>query len=95
VDDRLMLEPELADRIVAQVDGLADELVAAVADAVRIPSVTPRYPGQDYAALVGGESQVSRFVAQIYRLAGAEVELFALEQGRENAVGVIAGSGGG
>jgi acetylornithine deacetylase len=90
-----MLEPELADRIVAQVDALADELVAAVTAAVRIPSISPRYPGQDYAALLGGEGEVSRFVADIYRLAGAEVDLFALERGRENAVGVITGSGGG
>ena len=90
-----MLEPQLADRIAAQVDALADELVERVSAAVRIPSVTPRYPGQDYAALVGGEGEVARLVADVYRLAGAEVELFALEPGRENAVGVVAGSGGG
>jgi acetylornithine deacetylase/succinyl-diaminopimelate desuccinylase family protein len=90
-----MLEPDVADRIVAQVDGLVDELVAAVAAAVQIPSITPRYPGQDYDEVVGGEGRVSRFVADVYRGAGAQVDVFALEQGRENAVGVIAGSGGG
>lgn len=90
-----MLEQDVAERILAQVDALADELVDAVAAAVRIPSITPRYPGQDYAAIVGGEGRVSRFVADVYRRAGAEVELFALEPGRENAVGLITGSGGG
>ena len=49
-----MLEPEVAERIVAQVDELAGGLVAAVSAAVQIPSITPRYPGQDYAGLVGG-----------------------------------------
>jgi acetylornithine deacetylase/succinyl-diaminopimelate desuccinylase family protein len=95
VDAGVTLEPEVADRIVAQVDALAGELVSAVSAAVRIPSITPRYPGQDYAELVGGESRVSRFVADVYRRAGAEIDVFALEEGRENAVGVIAGSGGG
>jgi acetylornithine deacetylase/succinyl-diaminopimelate desuccinylase family protein len=38
---------------------------------------------------------VSRFVAGIYRDLGAEVDLFGLEPGRENAVGLIRGSGGG
>ena len=84
-----------ADRILRAVDELRDELVEAVAGAVRIRSVTPRYPGCDYDEEVGGEGRVARFVAEIYERAGCEVDLFALEPGRENCVGRLRGEGGG
>jgi acetylornithine deacetylase/succinyl-diaminopimelate desuccinylase family protein len=84
-----------AERVLAAVDASRDELVEAVSEAVRIASVNPRYPGQDYDAVVGGEGRVSSLLAEIYRDLGAEVDLFALEPGRDNAVGVVRGSGGG
>lgn len=89
------LELALADRIVGAVDELRDELVGAVSEAVRIRSVTPRYPGVDYEHEVGGEGEVARFMSDIYRRAGCEVDMFALEPGRENCVGVLRGAGGG
>jgi acetylornithine deacetylase/succinyl-diaminopimelate desuccinylase-like protein len=85
----------LAERVLAAVDGSRDELVSAISEAVQIPSVNPRYPGQVYDQVVGGEGDVSRLLAEIYGDLGAEVDLFALEAGRENAVGVIHGTGGG
>ncbi len=72
-----------------------DELVQAISKAVQTPSVNPRYPGQVYEDVVGGEGEVSRFVAGVYRGLGAEVDVFGLEPGRENAVGGSRGSGGG
>jgi acetylornithine deacetylase len=85
----------LEERVLAAVDDARDELLQAISEAVKIPSVNPRYPGQVYEDVIGGEGEVSRFVAEIYAELGAEVDLFALEPGRENAVGVIGGSGGG
>lgn len=85
----------LEDRVAAAVDALADELVATLGAAVRIASVTPTYPGQSFDDLVGGEGTVSRLLAELYRRAGAEVDVFGLVPGRENAVGVVRGSGGG
>ncbi|HKO26711.1 MAG TPA: ArgE/DapE family deacylase [Solirubrobacteraceae bacterium] len=76
-------------------DDQRDELINAISTAVQIPSVNPRYPGQVYEDIVGGEGEVSRFVAGIYRDVGAEVDVFGLEPGRENAVGRIRGAGGG
>lgn len=81
--------------VLERVDGLRDELLSTLAEVVRIESITPTYPGQIYDDLVGGESQVSRLLAGIYEEAGAEVEMFGSEPGRENAVGVLAGSGSG
>jgi acetylornithine deacetylase/succinyl-diaminopimelate desuccinylase family protein len=87
--------PGLEQQVLREVASGRDELVQAISEAVRIPSVNPRYPGQVYEEVVGGEGLVSRVVAEVYRELGAEVDVFALEPGRENAVGVIPGSGGG
>lgn len=81
--------------VLAAVDRLQDDLVAAVSAAVRIPSVNPKYPGEDYDAIVGGEGRVARVMAELYQAAGCTVDLFAVEPGRENAVGVRRGTGGG
>jgi acetylornithine deacetylase len=83
------------DRILAAVDSRHDEVVDAVARLIQIPSVSPKYPGQIYDEVVGQEGVASRFVADIYAAAGAEIDLFAVEPGRENAVGVVRGHGGG
>jgi acetylornithine deacetylase len=77
------------------VDGLADDLIARLSDAIRIPSVTPSYPGVDFNEHVGGEARVSRLVAEVLEEAGAEVDVFGLVSGRDNCVGLVRGSGGG
>lgn len=84
-----------ADRVGARIDGLRDELLATLSTAIGIRSVNPTYADQDYDDLVGGETEVSQLLAGIYRESGAEVELFGEAPGRDNAVGVVAGSGGG
>jgi acetylornithine deacetylase/succinyl-diaminopimelate desuccinylase family protein len=85
----------LAERVLGAVESGRAELLRAISHAVQIPSVNPRYPGQVYEEVVGGEGRVASFVAEIYSDLGAEVDVFALETGRENTVGVIRGSGGG
>jgi acetylornithine deacetylase/succinyl-diaminopimelate desuccinylase family protein len=84
-----------ADAILAAVDACADELVAAVSAAVRIPSVTPNFPGERAEDHLGGEGRVARFVAEQLEPAGCEIDLFAVEEGRDNCVGVLRGTGGG
>lgn len=85
----------LADAVLARIDALQGELVEALSQAVQIESVNPKYPGQVYDDVVGGEGEVSTFVAGIYGSLGCEVDLFAIEPGRENAVGLLKGAGGG
>lgn len=89
--ERVALESQVLDRV----DALRDELVETVAQAVRVPSVNPNFPGQSYDDLLGGESDVSHLLAGLYQSCGATVETFAVSPGRENAVGVIEGTGGG
>ena len=66
----------LVQDVCAAVDGLEGELVEALAEAIRIPSVTPTYPGVDYDEHVGAEARVSRLIEQLLASAGAETELF-------------------
>jgi len=86
---------QLKDQVIRRIDDERDELVDLLSRAVRTESVNPKYPGQVYADVVGGEGRMAQFMAAIYRDAGADVDLFAIEPGRENTVGVIKGSGGG
>jgi acetylornithine deacetylase/succinyl-diaminopimelate desuccinylase family protein len=85
----------VAERILAAVDDLQSELIDAVSGSIRIPSVNPRYPGQSYDDVVGGEGEVARYMARLYQEIGCETDVFAIEPGRENCVGVLRGRGGG
>jgi acetylornithine deacetylase len=85
----------IATRVFEQIATLQDELVQTVSDAVKIESVNPKYPGQIYDDVVGGEGRVSEYMAKVYRDLGCDTDLFAVEPGRENAVGVLRGNGGG
>ncbi len=89
------IAPELVASIGAAAERLSDEIVATLGDAIRIRSINPSSRGEAYDDLVGAESDVSRLVAEHYREIGAEVELLAFEPGRENAVGVLRGTGQG
>ncbi|GAA1660214.1 acetylornithine deacetylase [Mycolicibacterium murale] len=82
-------------RVSAQVDALADDMITTLSEVIAIPSVNPKYPGQMYDDVVGAEGRVSRLMAELYADAGAEVECWAVEPGRDNAVGSITGRGGG
>lgn len=84
--------PEIAARVLAEVDALVPRLTASVVEAVRIASVDPKYPGQSYDELVGREGEVARLVSAVHAEAGAEVDVFAVEPGRENACARIRGA---
>lgn len=90
-----MTSQETHDRVLAAVDALEDDLVATLSEVISIPSVNPKYPGQVYDDVVGLEGRVSRLVGEIYEDAGADVEYWAVEKGRDNAVGTLKGTGGG
>jgi acetylornithine deacetylase len=77
------------------VDRLATRLVNTLSEVVQIPSINPRYPGQRYEDHIGRDSEVSTLLGDLYRSAGADVELVAKEKGRDNACARIPGAGGG
>jgi len=57
---------DLATQVIKRVDALQHELVDEISKAVRISSVNPKYPEQVYDDVVGGEGEVSKFVAEVY-----------------------------
>ncbi|MBW2617371.1 MAG: ArgE/DapE family deacylase [Deltaproteobacteria bacterium] len=90
-----MIDSKVKSDVVAAVDGLADELVQLLVDTVKIPSVNPNYAGQVYDEVVGGEGKVSKFLQPVMEDIGLKTDLWAVEAGRENLVGVYKGTGGG
>ncbi|HLL51295.1 MAG TPA: M20/M25/M40 family metallo-hydrolase, partial [Thermomicrobiales bacterium] len=81
--------------VLDQIDALRGELVEALQSLVRIPSVTPKYPGLDVTRYIGGETACNRQLASLFEAAGARIDLWEEDAGRANLVGVIPGSGGG
>ncbi|MBL1101728.1 hypothetical protein [Streptomyces coffeae] len=81
--------------LLAVLDGLRESMTASLQELVRIPSVNPKYPGVEYKDHVGRESEATAMLADLYSRAGASVDVFAVEEGRCNAVGRISGRGTG
>src|SRR5260221_9458295 len=90
-----MADSDLRKRVLAAVDARREDLAATLSRAIQIESVNPKYPGQVYDQVVGREGEASKFIAAIYGAIGCDVDVFAVEPGRENAVGVLRGEGGG
>ena len=89
-----MIDEIASAHLLAVIDELRPRIIATLAEAVQIPSINPEYPGQAYDEHVGQESAVARLVASVYEEAGATVDVFAVEEGRDNAVGVLGGNEG-
>jgi hypothetical protein len=62
-------------RVLEAVDKRRNFIVDFTADLVRIPSVTPTYPGADYDAELGGERNVKLHLQNVEREIGAETKL--------------------
>ena len=81
--------------VLAQIEAMRDEITATLQTLVRIPSITPKYPGLDYDEVVGGEKRCNEALIPTLEAAGAEIDLWEEEPGRGNLVGVVKGTGGG
>lgn len=82
-------------RVLQQIDQMRDEIVETISTLVRIPSVNPKYPGQDYEAVVGGETRANEELAKHYAELGVELDMYEAEARRANLIGVWRGAGGG
>ena len=85
----------MLDEVLNAIEHLRPEIVASLSDVVRMPSINPRYPGENYEERVGGEGMVAQYFAGLYERAGCQIDVFGLEPGRENCVGVVKGGGEG
>ncbi|MCL5256985.1 MAG: ArgE/DapE family deacylase [Chloroflexi bacterium] len=82
-------------KVLTKVDELQDEILSALSELVRIPSISPNYPNVDKASVLGGEGRCNAALAAHYRKIGCDVDMVEVEAGRANAVGVLKGTGGG
>ncbi len=82
-------------RALVEIDAMRDEIVATLAAVVRVPSITPKYPGLDYDEIVGGEGRCNAALRPTFEAAGAEIDAWDEEPGRTNLVGVVRGAGDG
>jgi acetylornithine deacetylase/succinyl-diaminopimelate desuccinylase family protein len=85
----------IENRVLARIDHMTDEIVKRLQGLVQIESINPNYPGVLYDDIVGGEGDAARYLAHIYKEYSSEVDLFAVEPGRENVVASVPGQGGG
>jgi formylaminopyrimidine deformylase len=78
-----------------QIDGMRDEILATLSALVRVPSITPKYPGLDYDEYLGGETRCNEALRPTFEAAGCDIDMWAEEPGRDNLVGTVRGAGGG
>ena len=93
-----MIDNQVRTNVLRAVDNLKDELVQLVCDIVRIPSVPPTPPGpgsSDTAVEVSGETQVNYALKPVMESFGLETDLWEVERGRANLVGIWRGKGQG
>jgi acetylornithine deacetylase len=84
--------------VLRAVDSLKDELVQLVCDTVRIPSVPPMAAGfgsSDTTVEISGETRVNHVLKPAMESCGLETDLWEVEKGRANLVGIWHGIGGG
>jgi acetylornithine deacetylase len=104
----MQIPAKVKQRVLAAVEQRRDFIVRLTSELVRIPSVTPTYPGADYDAELGGERNVNLRLQEAEGELGAETELVEWlggdriqqargerREGRTNLVGRIRGEGSG
>jgi acetylornithine deacetylase/succinyl-diaminopimelate desuccinylase family protein len=93
-----VIDNQVRTNVLQAVDSLKDELVQLVSDMVRIPSVPPEAPAPgltDTAVEVSGETLVNRALKPVMESFGLETDLWEVEKGRANLVGIWRGKGKG
>jgi len=93
-----VIDDQVRTNVLRAVDSLKDELVQLVGDMVRIPSVTPAPPSSgssDTAVEISGETHVNHVVKPVMESCGLETDLWEVEKGRANLVGIWRGKGRG
>ena len=104
----IKIDEKAKQRVLEAVEKRRDFVIKLTSDLVRIPSVTPTYPGVDYDEEVGGERNVNLHLQEIEKEIGAETQLVEWlggdhiqqargekREGRTNLVGTIRGGGNG
>lgn len=81
--------------IVQAVDRLQDEMLQVISDIIKIPSVNPYIDPERKEERIGGETRVNEHLKPVMESIGLQTDLWEVEKGRANLVGVYKGTGGG
>jgi acetylornithine deacetylase len=93
-----MIDAQVRKNVLRTVDSLKDELVQLVCDTVRIPSCTSvpvDLGSSDTSFEISGETRVNHVVKPVMESCGLETDLWEVEKGRANLVGIWRGKGRG
>jgi acetylornithine deacetylase len=93
-----VIDNQVRTNVLRAVDSLKDELVQLVCETVRIPSCTsmPAGPGSsDTTVEISGETRVNYAFKPVMESCGLETDLWEVEKGRANLVGIWRGKGRG
>jgi acetylornithine deacetylase len=90
-----MLNEKMKQDIVQAVDSLQDEMIQVISDIIKIPSINPYIDTERKEERLGGETRVNEYLKPVMESVGFQTDLWEVEKGRANLVGVCKGSGGG
>jgi acetylornithine deacetylase/succinyl-diaminopimelate desuccinylase-like protein len=91
----MMLEKDVVSTIISNVDSLRGEIIKLASDLIKIPSISPKYPGVNSSDVLGREGEVTAFLQLIMESIGLETDRWEVEAGRANLVGICKGKGSG
>jgi len=89
-----MIGDDVKAAIFHAVDLLQDEMIEVISDTIKIPSINPYLEPEKMLERIGGETRVNEFLKPVMESAGMETDLWEVEKGRANLVGVCKGTGG-
>ncbi|HHY37986.1 MAG TPA: ArgE/DapE family deacylase [Clostridia bacterium] len=90
-----MSEVEALQVVIDQIDKMREDILATLSQLVRIPSITPKYPGINREEVIGGETECNKALRHTYEAAGCHIDMWEEEPLRANLIGVLKGTGGG
>lgn len=85
----------LYEKIRKRADHYREDMAHSLSDIVKIPSVSPKFPGENYDEHLGFEGDVARYMGEIYETAGASVDYWEVEEKRTNVAARLKGAGEG
>jgi acetylornithine deacetylase/succinyl-diaminopimelate desuccinylase family protein len=91
----MMTDDELKQKIEQTVGELQAEMIGVVSDIIRIPSINPYIDPEMREERIGGETRVNEYLKTVMDSVGLQTDLWEIEKGRANLVGVWKGRGGG
>lgn len=90
-----MIDEKIIKDVSKAVDKLQDEMVQVISDIIKIPSINPYIHPELKDERIGGETRVNEFLQPVMDSVGLKTDLWEVEKGRANLVGVFKGTGGG